>query len=305
MEAIHRPVLLKETIEMLRVEVGGKYIDATLGQAGHALEMVRRGGLVLGIEVNLKTYQWLRDYLGTHHREIAAQSLKVVRGNFVDLFRLAESYGFEKVDGILFDLGLSSFELRESGRGFSFASDEPLDMRLDPGRQEATAADLLNRLSAKELYGIFTKFGEERDARRLAAALVRRRSLKKFKTSFDLVSFVESAYQQKKRKEIYKHLAKMFLALRIAVNDELEVLSQGLRQALRLLQPGGRICVISFHSLEDRVVKRLFLEWQRKAAGRALSQRGIVPGFVEVRANPAARSSRLRAFELSGAGDRA
>ena len=293
MEPIHKSVLLKESLDLLKVREGGRYIDATLGQAGHALEIVERGGEVLGIEANVETLKWLKSYFQEEAVEAKARKMKVILGNFADLEKLARANGFVEVDGIIFDLGLSTFLLRGVGRGFSYRGREPLDMRFNPTGTE-TAANILNTYSEREIYEIFTKFGEERGAGRLARALVRARGLKKFETTEDLADLVETAFQPM---EGSAHLAQVFQALRIVVNGELESLGLGLEDAQGLLKKGGRLAVISYHSLEDRLVKRLFLKWQGKGWGQVVGKGVITPSPREVEFNRAARSSKLRAYE--------
>ena len=298
MEPIHKSVLLKEVLDFLKIEPGAKYVDATLGQAGHSLEIARMGGLVLGIEANPQTLSWAEGYLNTLKDPELTNRIKSVRGNFRDLARIAAGSGFNGAHGVLFDLGLSTFELKESGLGLSFLKDEPLDMRFDPESQEVTAAGLINSLDKGELYGIFIKFGEERDAERIVSAIVRGRRIKKIETSCDLVALIDSAYQPKLPGHgLTGHLAKVFQALRIAVNEELESLKDALPQAFEVLQSGGRVCVISFHSLEDRIVKETFNRWAEEGLGTVLSKRPVAAGEKELKENRSGRSAKLRMFE--------
>jgi 16S rRNA (cytosine1402-N4)-methyltransferase len=298
MGAVHKSVLLKEVMSCLQVAAGEKYIDATLGQAGHSLGIAKAGGVVLGIEANDKTFNWVRDYLGKLNDPTLRGQIKVVRGNFKNIGEIAKGGGFSKVAGVLFDLGLSTYELREGGLGFSFLKNEPLDMRLDHESGGVSAQDLVNSLEKDELYGIFTKFGEERDAERIVSAIVRGRRIKKVETSFDLVSLIDSAYQPKlSRPALVKHLAKVFQSLRIAVNDELNSLRAALSQTLNLVSSGGRVCVISFHSLEDRVVKEQFRAWQSGRLGFQLNKTPITADHDGLRANRSERSAKLRVFE--------
>lgn len=293
MEAVHRAVLLEESVDFLRVRPGALYIDATVGQAGHALEIVRRGGRVLGIEANPETRRWL-------NQNIKAENLVIAAGNFVDLKKIAQTAGFAKVQGIIFDLGLSTFELENSGRGFSYLKNEPLDMRFDPQVQALSAAGVLESLSQEELYEIFTKFGEITNAGRLSRALVRQRKLGKIVSTFDLVSLVETALLPREGKSPglrFSSLSKVFQALRIFVNQELAVLRLGLPQALELLAPGGRLVTLSFHSLEDRVVKNQFRVWQAARRARVLTSRPLRAPRTEILKNRASQSVRLRALE--------
>lgn len=298
--AVHKAVLLDEVIDYLDVSPGKRYIDATLGQAGHALEMARHGGEVLGIEANQKTFDWVNQFLSNQNEDLKRQ-IKVVLGNFVDLDRIARNQGFSSVDGILFDLGLSTLELRNGGLGFSFLTNEPLDMRLDQDAQTKAAADLVNRGDARELYRILIKYGEERDAHKIVGSIIKGRKLRKIETTFDLVSLIDSAYQSKsskdERRELKNHRAKVFQALRIAVNRELENLQVALPKAFGLIRKGGRLCVITFHSLEDRVVKNYFRESQRMGRGKLVVEKPLTPGRLEIEENYSARSAKLRILE--------
>lgn len=297
-EPVHRPVLLEEVIRSVEVAPGEKYVDATLGQAGHSLEIARKGGFVLGIEANPKTLAWTKNYINRLDDKQIESRIRAVPGNFRDLQKIADENGFREISGVLFDLGLSTYELNQGGLGFSFLKDEFLDMRLNPKVQEITASGLINSLEKGELYGVFTKFGEERDAERISSAIVRGRRIKKVKTTFDLVSLVESAYQPiPSQREIYNHLAKVFQSLRITVNGELGSLREALPQAFRLLRGGGRICVISFHSLEDRIVKETFAGWVRGGAGVYLNRKPVGADRFQISKNRSARSAKLRVFK--------
>ncbi|MCL5004175.1 MAG: 16S rRNA (cytosine(1402)-N(4))-methyltransferase RsmH [Patescibacteria group bacterium] len=293
MERVHQTVLLEEVLDLLRVQPGGCYIDATVGQGGHSWGIIRRGGTVLGIETDPVTVNWLKKYLAELNDKRTLQNFKLVRGNFANLSSLAAENGFGRVAGIIFDLGLSSFELSYSGRGFSYQTDEPLDMRFDPDNGGSTAADLLNELNEEELYEIFTKFGEERDARRLAQALVRLRLVERFKTTRELRDFVETASQPNPAR-----LSRIFQALRIAVNDELSNLKKGLLSAVDLLEPGGRVAVIAFHSLEDRLVKEQFRFWSGQKRGQVITRTPVRPSREELFGNRRCRSAKLRVFEV-------
>ncbi|MDP1710418.1 MAG: 16S rRNA (cytosine(1402)-N(4))-methyltransferase RsmH [candidate division WWE3 bacterium] len=306
-EAVHTPVLLEEVMEFLKVVPGGRYVDATVGEGGHALEIARRGGKVLGIDRDPEILEQASRQLG--------KKAVLVRGNFKDIDQIAQENGFTEADGILFDLGISSWHLLSSGRGFSFQRDEPLDMRADPSLS-VTAADLLNGLTNDELEKLFQKFGEEKRAVQLAAAVVRARSVRPFETTGELVRVVEgtrgnrgkiparSASAQRWRA---RHPAtRIFQALRIAVNDEIGNLRSVLPRAFEVLKtggrrlealPGGRLVVVSFHSLEDREVKNFFRRMERSERGVILTKKPLRPPTVEVSQNPQARSARLRAME--------
>lgn len=284
--AVHKPVLLAEVLEILKVKPGGRYIDATVGEGGHALAIARKGGSVLGIEQDPEVLKEARRNLGG--KAILAE------GNFREIDRIAEENSFTGADGVLMDLGISSWHLESSGRGFSFQRDEPLDMRADPNLG-VTAADLLNGLSKDELTKVFKQFGEEERAGQLAGAVVRSRSLRPFRTTGDLIEAVESV--KGKKKEKLHPATKIFQALRIAVNDELVNLRSALPRAFGVLGRGGTLAVISFHSLEDREVKRFFAETAKAGLGEILTAKPTAPSPKEVSRNPRSRSAKLRGIE--------
>ena len=285
MDEFHQPVLLKETLKYLNVRRGKKYIDATVGGGGHAVEIVKRGGNVLGLDVDPEAIE-------ATGLKVKSEKLKVVQGNFKNIEKIAKENDFYPVAGILYDLGLSSFQLEHSGKGFSFQKDEPLDMRADPSLQ-ITAADLVNGLSEKEVTKLFEKYGEESHARAIAGAIIRSRWDKPIETSAELADIV--ARVVKREKKIHP-ATQVFQALRIAVNDELNNLQSSLPPAFGLLEPRGRLVVISFHSLEDRIVKNFFKEVGEER-GKILTKKPVVPTQEEVERNPRARSAKLRAIE--------
>jgi len=256
----HVPVLLKEVADGLNVRPGGKYIDATFGAGGHSAEIVKRGGMVLGID--------------------ADPEVNAVHGNFRDIEKIAKENGFESVDGILFDLGVSSMQLDSPERGFSYRFNGPLDLRLDPTKGEP-ASQIVNTYSEGELYEIFTRFGEENNARTIARAIVIARAVERITTTEALVKIVGNA------KPV---LSRIFQALRIEVNDELGALRQGLDGARIVIKTGGRLVVISFHSLEDRIVK----QYMRNGDWKILTKKPITATDSEVRTNTRARSAKMR-----------
>ncbi|MCS6889245.1 MAG: 16S rRNA (cytosine(1402)-N(4))-methyltransferase RsmH [Chloroflexus sp.] len=272
---------------------GGRYLDATVGGGGHALAVLQAaqpGGMLLGIDAD-------PDALAATAERLAEAGLRqqaVLRhGSFADLAALATEAGFTAVDGILFDLGVSSYQLDTPERGFSFAADGPLDMRLDP-TQGLTAADLVNRLSERELADILFQYGEEHAARRIARAIVERRRAQPFLRTADLAAVVARAVGGRHGR--IHPATRTFQALRIAVNQELDRLAAALPQAVALLAPGGRLAVISFHSLEDRIVKQFL---RTEAAGETprlalITKKPVVASDAEVAANPRARSAKLR-----------
>jgi len=285
----HIPVLLEETIEALAVQPGGRYIDCTLGAGGHAIAILDRsspGGQLLGIDADPEAIAAARARLEAHSR-----STLLVNDNFASLKAIAIKYDFYPVHGILFDLGLSSPQLESSGRGFSFQHDEPLDMRLNP-TQEVTAADIVNTSPEAKLAQLIRTLGEERHSHRIARYIVQKRPIK---TTLELVRAIEQAVGSR-RGRIHP-ATRTFQALRIAVNHELENLNSALEQAASLLGFGGRLVVISYHSLEDRIVKRFMHEEAGKAHLRLVYKKVITPSLAEVHFNPRSRSAKLRAAE--------
>lgn len=298
---MHIPVLLKEAIDSLSIKKSGKYIDATLGLGGHSLEILKRGGWILGIDADEGSLREARSRVKSAvSSDHAASRIRLVRGNFKDIKEIATENGFAPCDGVLFDLGMSSWQLEKSGRGFSFQRDEPLDMRMDKS-SAVTAADLLNGLSRHELEKLFQKYGEEQSARRIASAVVRARTVKSLETTGDLTRVIEGVKSNRGK----THPAtKVFQALRIAVNDEINNLRSALPQAFEVLGPstssgqaGGRLAVISFHSLEDREVKNFFRGLRRAGTGVVITEKPIKPSVRETRKNPRARSAKLRVVE--------
>ena len=302
---MHLSVLLQETVEALAVVPGGSYIDGTLGGAGHAAEILRRAGptgRLLGIDRDTEA-------LARSAERLAALSGEktLVHGTHGEIKRLAEGHGFAAADGILLDLGVSSDQLDTPGRGFSFRLEGPLDMRMDTTRGES-AADLLARLDVQSLADVLRRLGEEPQARRIAQAVVRERERRPIDTTARLAEVVSDALGGRKGP---RHPAtRVFQALRMAVNRELDELEQALEDGLRLLKPGGRMAVITFESLTDRMVKQCFAahagKWVSLQQGgerwegalpavEKVMRHAVEPGPDEVDANPRARSARLRA----------
>jgi len=287
----HTPVLLEETIEALAVQPGGRYIDCTLGAGGHAaaiLECSSPGGQLLGIDADPEAIKVARARL-----EDYSKSTLLINQNFINLRDVCIKYHFFPVHGVLFDLGLSSLQLNGSGRGFSFQHDAPLDMRLSPG-QQVSAADIVNTSSEAELAWLIKTFGEESRGGKIAHYIVQQRPIK---TTLKLTEIIEQAVGGR-RGRIHP-ATKTFLGLRIAVNQELEHLESALKQAVGLLGFEGRLVVISYHSLEDRIVKHFL---RREASGenprlRLVNKKVITPSLAEVQFNPRSRSAKLRAAE--------
>lgn len=239
----HHPVLLDEVIAHLKIKKGGLYIDATVGEGGYSLEILKKGGKVLGIDLDFQQIQNLKSKI---------QNLELVQGNFREIERIAKEQNFFPVDGVVFDLGLSMRQLNELGRGFSFKNEEePLDMKLDFD-EEKTAADYINTLSEQNLYELFAKNSEEINSRAIAVSIVCSRAVRKIKTVGDLVRVIDGAIGKRDTRV----LRRIFQALRIEVNHEFENLKKGLEGAVNIIKKDGRIMTVAFHSLEDRIVKQ-------------------------------------------------
>ena len=286
----HEPVLLKETIGFLKIEPGKKYIDCTLGDGGHSIGILKEGGEVLGIEVeegSLKRANERIEGLGLGSRFTS------VLGNFRNLENIAKNYDFPEVNGILYDLGFSSTQL-ETDLGLSFQNDAPLDMRLDKSLKVA-ASDLLNALSEKELEKMFSEYGNERYSRRFAKAIINFRSMKKLESTKELVDLLIATAPPGYENGRIHPATRVFQALRIAVNDEFGNLEHSLPRAARMLLPGGRILVITFHSLEDKLVK----EFGRnvRPGVSLITDKPVRPAWEEVDRNVRSRSAKMYVFE--------
>jgi 16S rRNA (cytosine1402-N4)-methyltransferase len=301
----HKPVLLKEVIEYLDPKPGENFIDCTVGGGGHArmiLEKTTPGGKLLAIDLDMKAIEIAKENLKEYSSRII-----FVNDNFKNLEKIAKESGLAEYNGVLLDLGLSSIELEDLSRGFSFQKDAFLDMRFGTGGK--TAADVLNNYREEELTKIFKEYGEERYARQIAKEIVSQRKKEKITTTNQLVNIIENVYRRKPKPKI--HVAtKVFQALRIEVNDELNNLQQVLPAAVKFLTKGGRIVVISFHSLEDRIVKEFFkkeskdclclpqipvCQCNHKASLKILTKKVITPTSAEIKINPRSRSAKLRA----------
>lgn len=291
MNNFHTPVLLREAVEGLQVRKDGNYIDATIGGGGHTREIIDRGGIVLGIDQDFEAIEYINK---NFKFQISNFQLKLVRGNFQDIGRIARENGFERVDGILFDLGVSSYQIDRSGRGFSFMRDEVLDMRMSQ-KGDLTASQIINTWPESDLVAIFEKYGEEPTASEVARKIVFRRKQKKIRMTGQLVEIIRDVGAVRAVK--INPATRIFQALRIVVNREIENLRKGLSEGLKLLNKGGRIAVISFHSLEDRVVKLYFLELERNGLGKIINKRPITASSNEIRSNRRARSAKLRIIE--------
>ena len=290
----HKPVLLHEAMGFLNVRPDGVYIDATLGAGGHAaaiLEILERGrGRLLGIDRDPAALDRARERL-----ERFGEKVMLREGNFAEIDELHAESGLSPADGLLADLGLSSMQLEDASRGFSFDRPGPLDMRMDP-HTRTTAAEIVNRTSERELADLIYKLGEERFSRRIARGMVKARPIR---STTELAQVVTRAIPS--RTGLYRQhpATRTFMALRLAVNQELESLETFLAKALGVLAPGGRLVILSFHSLEDRPVKHAFQAWKREAKAEILTKKVVRPSEAEIAANPRSRSAKLRAAEKS------
>ncbi len=309
MDFQHVSVLLEECIEGLAIRPGGVYVDGTLGGGGHSLEILRRldgTGSLIGIDRDEAAIcaagERLRGYEGRTH---------IVRGNYSEMPAIIKELGFAEVDGILLDLGVSSHQLDEPERGFSYMQDAPLDMRMDR-REHRTAADLVNEAAEDELTRILRDYGEERFARNIARNIVKARSRGRIETTGELVSIIKASIPMKMQMSGGHPAKRTFQALRIELNGELSALSGSLEGMVDLLSAGGRLCVITFHSLEDRIVKNAFRTFEspcicppefpvcrcgRVSKGRVITRKAILPSEEELNSNPRSKSAKLRIFE--------
>ena len=306
MEFVHKPVLFQETIDALAIRPDGLYIDGTAGGGGHSRAILERltTGRLLSIDQDPDAIRVVRERLGSYPASVIRQ------GNFSDMARIARECGMEAVDGVLLDIGVSSYQLDNPERGFSYHNDAPLDMRMS--QQGESAADLVNRLSWQELADIIRNYGEDKNAARIARGIVAAREQAPIETTGQLAEIVRSSVPAAVRRAEGHPARRTFQALRIAVNGELDCLQQGLQAAFSILKPGGRLAVITFHSLEDRIVKQQMNEWCRgctcppefpvcvcgnKPKGTLVYKKGLAPGEKELAENPRARSARLRVIE--------
>lgn len=291
MVRLHLPVMKEDVIRFLDPKPNENFIDCTVGEGGHALALLERSkpsGKVLGIDADPIILERLKRKVEAADYE---KRLILVCDNFANLSEIVEKYSFKRVSGVLFDLGLSSWHIEESGRGFSFLRNEPLDMRYNP-ENPLKAEAIVNFWSLREIWRILRVYGQERFARRIAEEIVRSRPLK---TTVDLVMAVERATPSWYHRGRIHFATKTFQALRIAVNNELENFEKALPQALNIMNKGGRLVVISFHSLEDRIVKNFLREKAKEGLVKILTKKPVRPTMKEVAENPRARSARLRA----------
>jgi len=309
MGAFHIPVMIREVIASLRCRAGAIYVDCTVGGGGHAEEILRStapDGLLIGIDTDEEALEEAEKRLAPFKKRTV-----LVKGNFADMDTILTGMNIGKTDGILLDLGVSSHQLDTVSRGFSFTLDAPLDMRMDRGR-ENSAYDLIQTLPEEELERIIREYGEERMAKRVARSIVENRKVAPIRTTADLAAIVIRAFPHKAGRQKIHPATRTFQALRIAVNDELTGLRRAIAGGMERLGPGGRLCVISFHSLEDRIVKSAFRIGEKGcicppdlpvcACGRTptlkvVTRKPIVPCEAEISLNPRSRSAKLRTAE--------
>ncbi len=305
----HKSVLLGECIEYLNIRPDGIYADGTLGGAGHSLEIVKRltdGGLLIGIDQDQAAIEAAGERLSAYEGRF-----RIIRSNYVHMAEVLAAQGVRGADGILLDLGVSSYQLDTPERGFSYMEDAPLDMRMDQ-RQEKTARDLVNDYTEQELYRVIRDYGEDKFAKNIAKHIVRARQDKPVETTGELAELIKRAIPAKVRAQGGHPAKRTFQAIRIELNQELSVLTEALDQMAGLLKPGGRLCIITFHSLEDRIVKRRFREWEhpctcppdfpvcvcgKKSQGRVVTRKPVLPGKEELEENARSKSAKLRVFE--------
>lgn len=309
MEFNHVSVLLDETIENLNIKEDGIYVDGTLGGGGHAYEVCKRlgkNGRYIGIDQDEDAINAASEYLKEFSDKVT-----IVRSNYCNMKNVLKDLKINKVDGILLDLGVSSYQIDTLERGFSYRENAPLDMRMD-NRQGNTAKDIVNDYSEYDLYRIIRDYGEDKFAKNIAKHIVRVREEKSIETTYELAEAIKAAIPMKIRMNMGHPAKKTFQAIRIELNRELEVLNNSLSEMIELLDNRGRICVITFHSLEDRIVKGIFRTCEnpctcppnfpvcvcnKKSKGKVVTRKPIIPTEEEINMNKRAKSSKLRVFE--------
>ena len=309
MEFKHKSVLLNETIDGLNIKPDGIYVDGTLGGGGHAYEVCRRlgeKGSIVGIDQDAAAIETasarLKDF---------GEKVTIVRSNYCDMKSKLHELGIDKVDGIVLDLGVSSYQLDTAERGFSYREDAPLDMRMDT-RQKMTARDIVNDYTEADLYRVIRDYGEDKFAKNIAKHIVQARAVKPVETTAELSEIIRASIPMKFQKKSGHPAKRTFQAIRIELNRELDVLRDSLDDMIDLLNPGGRLCIITFHSLEDRIVKSAFRKNEnpctcppdfpvcvcgKKSKGSIITKKPILPSEEELEYNSRSKSAKLRIFE--------
>ena len=308
----HKSVLLHETIDSLNIKADGIYVDGTLGGGGHAFEVCRRlgdGGKLIGIDQDGDAIAAATERL----KEFPGRAV-IVRNNYENIAEVLRDLGIEKVDGIYLDLGVSSYQLDTAERGFTYREDVPLDMRMDQ-RNPRTAADIVNTYSESELYRMIRDYGEDRFAKNIAKHIVKAREKKPIETTGELTEIIKAAIPAKIRATGGHPAKQTFQAIRIELNRELDALNRSIDRMIGLLNPGGRLSIITFHSLEDRIVKTRFKTNEnpctcppdfpvcvcgKKSRGRVITRKPILPSEEEIQENSRSKSAKLRVFERNG-----
>jgi 16S rRNA (cytosine1402-N4)-methyltransferase len=299
----HVPVLLRQAVDGLKVKPFGTYLDATFGGGGHTIAICDASGgsaKIIAIDADEDAITRSRS---EEFRFRAKCPIEVVHANFGDTESILKTHNIDGIDGALFDLGLSSFQLDDSGRGFSFQKDEPLSMKMgrpstgDGARGELDASDVVNGFSEKGLADVIFAYGEERFAKRIAKAIIEHREVKPLRTTFELVEVIKNAVPGYYRFGKTHFATRTFQAIRIATNNELENISRGIEGAFEALKAGGRLCIISFHSLEDRIAKRFAKGMEEACRSISITKKPIVPEPDEITRNPRSRSAKLRIIE--------
>ena len=309
MEFKHKSVLLNETIDGLNIKPDGIYVDGTLGGGGHAYEVCRRlgeKGSIVGIDQDAAAIEAASDLLKDFGEKVT-----IVRSNYCDMKSKLHELGIDKVDGIVLDLGVSSYQLDTAERGFSYREDAPLDMRMDT-RQKMTARDIVNDYTEADLYRVIRDYGEDKFAKNIAKQIVQARAMKPVETTAELSEIIRASIPMKFQKKSGHPAKRTFQAIRIELNRELDVLRDSLDDMIDLLNPGGRLCIITFHSLEDRIVKSAFRKNEnpctcppdfpvcvcgKKSKGSIITKKPILPSEEELEYNSRSKSAKLRIFE--------